>query len=430
MLSFSPRRFVPVIGILFAFSILWPINPAHAGFERLLRLMGTPLASRVLARSEARQVLESAMEQLGASASDDLEQVLRSLSHDQLARAESVYELREIESNLAAIQSELRGRGLMANEGAVLEAGADSAVDSAVRRLFQVTPHQVEFFGRSSPARLRTSGHGTFAQSRATFLRVNDPARVTAIHDSITTDLFNGRVVHAERFSANDNRNPIFLVELFNPATGRTRQALFKPRPPGDGDGWNRTPMEYVSYEFQRMLGMDYIPPAAYRHGVRLGGSLPPVEGAMLYLVPDAQALHPVARSEWGTDVRLMLSDTRIVDTLLMNPDRHINNFLRGRHWVDGELRPMLIDHAASLRPSTQTHLEQNDAFKMGATRVIRRSTWEALNALGRGDLNSLSPFVSRSELDGIMRRRHQIIDYFNAQIGERGYVNVVIEAR
>jgi hypothetical protein len=33
----------------------------------------------------------------------------------------------------------------------------------------------------------------------------------------------------------------------------------------GNGDGWHRASMEFVAYRLSRVLGMDYVPPAAYR---------------------------------------------------------------------------------------------------------------------------------------------------------------------
>ena len=86
-----------------------------------------------------------------------------------------------------------------------------------------------------------------------------------AAHDAIATDLYHGYVVSGERFSADNNRNPIYKVVVKNPRTGRYRTALFKPRTPGDGHGWNNVTLEYVAYELAYKLGIDFVPPAAYR---------------------------------------------------------------------------------------------------------------------------------------------------------------------
>ena len=178
-------------------------------------------------------------------------------------------------------------------------------------------------------------------------------------------------------------------IKIYNPRTGQTRDALFKPRPYGDGlvgiaSRWNG-----AAYKINLLLGMDYTA-AAYRskalgNPITINGETFS-EGAVLYMVPDAHELHTVPTREWAldhpfgvSDKELFLSDVRIFDFLMQNPDRHINNFLRGRHWKDGVYRPALIDQAAGLKgDATIEFLRGNDAFKSGAVTRIRPQTLEA----------------------------------------------------
>ncbi len=92
------------------------------------------------------------------------------------------------------------------------------------------------------------------------------------IHEDITETLYIGVPVKIRPFSANGNKNPLYLVILENPKTQQQMTALFKPRKYGDGDGWNRVPMEYASYGISRLLDLDIIPPVAYRYALTLGG--------------------------------------------------------------------------------------------------------------------------------------------------------------
>lgn len=251
---------------------------------------------------------------------------------------------------------------------------------------------------------------------------------VEASHFELTTDLFHGRVVDARPFSADGNRNSVFLAEVHNPRTGRTRGALFKPRSWGDGDGWNRTPGEYVAYVLNRQLGMDYVPPVAYRRSFDVHFERY-AEGALLHRVAEARPLREVARERWGEDADAFLSDARVLDVLLHNADRHAGNYLHGRHWVDGRPTPVLIDHGAALRPGTRVRLEDTGALGDGAVRVVRARTLERLRALTFERLKSLlGEFVSDAEIHGILDRRDGVVRYFEALIREHGGARVVIE--
>jgi hypothetical protein len=57
------------------------------------------------------------------------------------------------------------------------------------------------------------------------------------------------------------------LPQLQDPATCLRVRAIYKPRVYGDAGGWHRTPMEYVAYRLNRLLGLDLVPPVAYRCG-------------------------------------------------------------------------------------------------------------------------------------------------------------------
>ncbi|MBI2520246.1 MAG: hypothetical protein HYV97_07505 [Bdellovibrio sp.] len=285
-------------------------------------------------------------------------------------------------------------------------------------------PSGCRIFGHETPTLLARNFQLTSAQKAA--------------HEAITTDLYNGRVIAAERFSKNGNRTELWLVQVQNPATGRIRKALFKPRQYGDNEGWNRVPMEYVVYEMGLLLGMDYIPPSAYRkqwngNPITIGGQTYS-EGALLFFVSGTHALQSVPVRQWDLkmdykeiDKELFLSDTRVLDVLMQNPDRHVDNFMRGEHWVDGVYRPLLIDNAASLRPGTNTHMGHPDAFGYGPVVKFREQTLEYLKGLTREKLEKLSEFITPDEINGILARRNVILDYAQKLIDKNGYDNVVI---
>lgn len=68
------------------------------------------------------------------------------------------------------------------------------------------------------------------------------------------------------------------LAQLQDPNTAVRVRAIYKPRVYGDAGGWHRTPMEWVAYRLNLLLGLDYVPPVAYRWG---GRGLPAREGVL-----------------------------------------------------------------------------------------------------------------------------------------------------
>ena len=123
--------------------------------------------------------------------------------------------------------------------------------------------------------------------------------------------------------------------------------------------------------------------------------------------MPDAEELRAAGSFKqacetgcWGggVDPRLVLSDTRVLDVLLHNSDRHHGHFLFGQHWTTavsgageggtkngegdaknggcGFFRPFLIDHAASFRKEAFVSLEHENAFQTGATLCVGSRTY------------------------------------------------------
>ena len=288
------------------------------------------------------------------------------------------------------------------------------------------------------------SGLGVFPCAHLIQTGVSGPAHFIpgrsqqAAHEAITTDLYHGVVVSGRRFSADNNRNPIFQVVVKNPFTNRLRKALFKPRTPGDGHGWNNVTLEYVAYEIAYKLGIDSVPPAAYRK--RSNGN--PIvingrvfeEGALLYFVPGSQSIRNVPRENWERredyttlDQDLFISDARVLDVLLQNPDRHINNYMHGRHWVDGRWSPFLIDHGAS-KPEFNISLTTKTAFGDLGVSKFRLSTYRHLKALTFQKLNAHNEFLSQKDISQILERKNKLLEDIDLLIEDNGFSTVIFD--
>ncbi|GJP53635.1 hypothetical protein CLOM_g12787 [Closterium sp. NIES-68] len=247
-----------------------------------------------------------------------------------------------------------------------------------------------------------------------------------------------------------------FLVRLRSPDTKEEIDAMFKPRVEGDAEGWHRAPIEWVAYELNLLLGMDYIPPVAYRtggveltlcrssdhsssqhhhhheqqqHEQQEQHTVRYEEGAFIYWVPHTRELRKVAAASWGVSVAHLLSDTRILDVLLNNSDRHHGHFLFGQHWADGTMRPVLIDHAAGFRREAVVLMEHENAFQTGPIRCVSAHTYLRLRFLDRSILAlKFSGMLSEQEITDLITRRDQVLRYLDHLVKERGYQRTVVD--
>jgi len=201
-----------------------------------------------------------------------------------------------------------------------------------------------------------------------------------AVHSELLDVLYHGEVVTAQPNDVVSKfGHPSYIVKLRHPETAIEIDAIFKPRVEGDGEGWHRANIEWVAYELNRMLGMDYVPPVAYRTGGVDVDFTHYEEGAFILFVNNVKELREAPSGTRGVPLERVLTDTRILDVLLHNSDRHHGHFLHGEHWAIKEaapdhatpmMRPVLIDHAAGFRPEAFVSMEHENAFCTGPVKV------------------------------------------------------------
>lgn len=199
----------------------------------------------------------------------------------------------------------------------------------------------------------------------------------------------------------------------------------------GDAEGWHRAPIEWVAYELSIMLGMDYVPPVALRGEVELDGRKYD-EGAFMHYVPDAKPVNSLSKEqleEAGVNMEELLSDTRILDVLLQNSDRHSGHFLWGKHWIKEEPSLALIDHAAGFRKEAYVSMEHDNAFQTGPVKKISAKTYMRLRFLDTALLaEKFATTLSRTELRLLAERRDSILSYFDNLVSQQGFSKTVIE--
>uniref|UniRef100_A0A7R9TK00 Uncharacterized protein n=1 Tax=Micromonas pusilla TaxID=38833 RepID=A0A7R9TK00_MICPS len=300
------------------------------------------------------------------------------------------------------------------------------------------------------------------------------------MHDRIQQILQNGKIIWVEAMHEVQGKygHPCYKLKLeCTKGSGAVIDCVFKPAIEGNGEGWHRAGMEYVAYKLSRMLGMDSVPPCAYRRpsaGIELDYKHFD-EGAFMYWSDDADDLEKTAGFQqaldtgaWGEgiDPRVVLSDTRILDVLLQNSDRHAGHFLFGRHWTDGGprpgsekpqnvsavmnsnvsdgekndiikravslggkmKRPVLIDHAAAFRPEAFVSMEHENAFQTGPTRCVDSKTYLRLRFLdAKAIADELGFVLDAGEQAQLLERRDTILAYLDVLVQKNGFEATVI---
>ncbi|KAL3694317.1 hypothetical protein R1sor_007968 [Riccia sorocarpa] len=263
------------------------------------------------------------------------------------------------------------------------------------------------------------------------FQRATDADPVQhARHKEIEEILSTGRIVKARPMEPPSKfGHESFVVQLKKKQTGQKVDAMCKPGIEGHADGWHRAAIELVAYELNLMLGMDYVPPVAYRSGGVDVNYKHYNDGAFVYYVPNTVPLKKVPATQWGVSVAMLLSDTRILDVLLNNSDRHHGHFLFGEHWADGRMRPILIDHAAGFRKEAVVKMDHENAFQTGPVRCVSSRTYLRLRFLEKQRIqDKFKGILSSDEVNKMMQRRDMILSYLDALVAERGYHKTVIE--
>ena len=236
---------------------------------------------------------------------------------------------------------------------------------------------------------------------------------------AILNDLYNGRIVEAHPFGANQNTGSLWKVKVEH--NGNTRWAVFKPREYGDREGWARTPMEVTMYKLNRILGMDMVPPTAYRRNVTLNGRNFG-EGALMVWVDDSHGVNNVAKKHWKPKHEAFASDLRILQILGRDADhQNANNVLRGKHWSDGKYRMIKVDNEACMRPGSYLELQHSSSI-WGQVFRFNKTTYNRLVELNFNDLKAdVGEFMSDGEIRDWLKTRDGLVNLIGHLRREKG---------
>ncbi|MGD8331367.1 MAG: hypothetical protein PVJ49_18185 [Acidobacteriota bacterium] len=197
----------------------------------------------------------------------------------------------------------------------------------------------------------------------------------------------------------------------------RDYEETFEEVRTSDGEFYARLRDSFIfdvpAYRLSRYLGLDAIPPVAFR---QIGGRRVTLqawlEGAMMEEDRAREGVEPPSVQRW----RQQLQNMWVFDSLIGNVDRHARNFLMDE---DGDL--WLIDHSRSFqRGDKMPYLERVNS--------CGRGLFERIQALQREELAELlSPPLSSFEIDWILRRRDKLVAHIEHLIETRGDPAIVL---
>jgi hypothetical protein len=200
----------------------------------------------------------------------------------------------------------------------------------------------------------------------------------------------------------------VLQVRHFRPGTMSTLKqvdleggitALFKREGPDSRDGGDQAPRkEIAAWRIDRLLQLGVVPVTVRRtiHGER---------GSAQYFVRDVQSGDSLGMHSWNVS-----RTVQFLDALLANWDRHPGNFL-----IDRAGRHIAIDH--NLAFDEGRYVRPGDQLRL----VPSRRVYQNLKALEDVRLrNELADFLAPHELDGLVRRKRELIQLLD-QVTDEG---------
>ncbi len=168
------------------------------------------------------------------------------------------------------------------------------------------------------------------------------------------------------------------------------------------------------AYGLARVIGLNHIPPVTLR---RIGDNQVSLqawlEGGLMESDRIAEGITPPSLTRF----RQHTQDIRVFDSLIGNIDRNTGNVL-----MDGDWNFWLIDHSrAFMRNDNTYYLDRVTAYS--------RWLYERLKTLTLDEIRPvMSPPLTSSDVDWVLRRRDKVIAHIDALIAEKGPGAVLLE--
>jgi hypothetical protein len=169
-----------------------------------------------------------------------------------------------------------------------------------------------------------------------------------------------------------------------------------------------------AAYELDKLLELEMVPPSVER---KVRGDAAAftwfIEDTMMEVDRKKKNLEPPDQQLWNQQMYLC----RVFNQLIYETDPNLGNLLITKDW-----KICLIDHTRAFRTSkdlqNSKNLVQCDRKLLAKLRELNKEVLQ----------EKLGPYLTKTEIEGILGRRDKIVKFFNGQVAQKGEAAVLFD--